>query len=73
MRRSWAERGRIWVLLAGFVAAPLLPGCGGGGTQTAVSTPEEIPEAPKEASKASYQALSGGMAKKAAPAPGAPK
>jgi hypothetical protein len=71
MRRSWADRGRIWALLAGFVAATLLPGCGG--PQPAVSTPEVIPEAPKEASKASYQALSGGMAKKAAPGPGAAK
>jgi hypothetical protein len=65
MRRPRTARGRIRVLISFLVLAPLVAGCG---SQTA-ETPAEIPPAPQEAAKASFQAFSG---QKAAPKPTAP-
>jgi hypothetical protein len=64
MRRPRAARGRIRVLISFLVLASPLAGCGSQATET----PSEIPDAPKESSKASYEAFF----KKAAPKPAAP-
>jgi hypothetical protein len=57
----------IRVLISSLVLAPLLAGCGSSAT---TETPAEIPPAPKESSKDSYQAL---FKKGSPPAPAAPK
>jgi hypothetical protein len=64
MRQPWAARGRFRTLIWSFVLSPLLAGCGSQATET----PAEIPAAPKESSKASYEAFF----KKEAPKPAAP-
>jgi hypothetical protein len=64
MRQPRAARRRFLTLILSFPLAPLLAGCGSQATET----PAEIPEAPKDASKASYEAFF----KKAAPKPAAP-
>lgn len=68
MRRRWNTRVKVQVLVAGLLAAPMLSGCG---DSPAVETPKEIPPAPQESSKASFEALRG-QSKTAAPkaAPG---
>ena len=60
-------RARTRALILCLLPIPLMPGCGSPATET----PAEIPAAPQEAAKASFQALSG--AKKATPKPAAPK
>jgi hypothetical protein len=66
MRLFQTARGRFCVLISFIALAPLLEGCG----SPAVETPAEIPPAPIESSKASFEALSG---KKATPKPVPPK
>jgi hypothetical protein len=67
MHLSKTARGRICVLILCLFSFSLLPACG----SSAVETPSDIPAAPQEASKASYQAIVGNN--KAAPKPGAAK
>jgi hypothetical protein len=64
MRRPRSVRRRFLTLISSFVLAPLLAGCGSQATET----PAEIPAAPKESAKASYEAFF----KKEAPKPAAP-
>ena len=53
MFRPRTARGRFFVLFSLLILVPPIAGCG----SPASETPAEIPAAPKESSKASYEAF----------------